>query len=142
MAAVAPAVFEHSSTSGSSNSTSPSLYSDERLPLADFTPTKPEHFDSDYYSGQALFAGQQQVVPTSTEPDPLSVHKESVRPAEDQNLLGDDRVLCNFMALEDRIQPCRDYFRKTQIEVKEPMRRVLTEWMADVSFSHGIGVHF
>jgi len=52
----------------------------------------------------------------------------------DRTLLLDDRILQNLLAAEDHCLPNFTYF-DFQPEIKPPMRRVLANWMLDVSLT-------
>ena len=52
----------------------------------------------------------------------------------DRTLLLDDRVLQNLLAAEDQCLPNFSYF-DFQPEIKPHMRKVLANWMLDVSYT-------
>ena len=51
----------------------------------------------------------------------------------DPVLLDDDRVLQNLLKTEERYSPSTSYFECVQTEVSPPMRKVVAEWMLEVS---------
>ena len=58
----------------------------------------------------------------------------SVKSSVDPALVENDRVLMNLIRAEPRYLPkYNDYFRTVQVEVKAHMRKVVADWMFDVS---------
>ena len=56
-----------------------------------------------------------------------------VRAARDRSLLEDPRVLLQLLALEERYLPRTSYFKCVQKDIKPYMRRILADWMLEVS---------
>lgn len=51
----------------------------------------------------------------------------------DPALLGDDRVLQNLLQTEERYAPSRSYFECVQRDISPLMRKIVAEWMLEVS---------
>lgn len=51
----------------------------------------------------------------------------------DPALLGDDRVLQNLLQTEERYAPNRSYFECVQRDISPLMRKIVAEWMLEVS---------
>lgn len=59
---------------------------------------------------------------------------KSQRAIADPVLLNDKRVLANLLATEDKYLPHTCYFNCVQTDIQPYMRKMVTEWMAEVSF--------
>lgn len=51
----------------------------------------------------------------------------------DPALLGDDRVLQNLLKTEERYAPSSSYFECVQRDISPLMRKIVAEWMLEVS---------
>lgn len=58
---------------------------------------------------------------------------KSQRAVPDPVLLNDKRVLENLLATEDKYLPHTCYFNCVQTDIQPYMRKMVTEWMAEVS---------
>lgn len=54
----------------------------------------------------------------------------------DPALLGDDRVLQNLLKTEERYAPSSSYFECVQKDITPLMRKIVAEWMLEVSLFH------
>lgn len=54
------------------------------------------------------------------------------RAYEDPVLLNDERVLQNLMSAEDKYVPPACYFNCVQTDIRPFMRKMVSEWMAEV----------
>lgn len=61
-------------------------------------------------------------------------HRDFLPASYDMNILNDQRPLKNMLALEGRTLANPDYFQTVQVEVLPEMRKVVTQWMLEVSF--------
>lgn len=55
------------------------------------------------------------------------------RAYEDPVLIKDERVLHNLLTTEDRYLPSPSYFNCVQTDIKPYMRRMVAQWMLEVS---------
>lgn len=60
--------------------------------------------------------------------------ENETRAYHDPNLLSDDRVLQNLLRAEERNSLPSNAFPSVQTEVNEHMRKIVAEWMLEVSF--------
>lgn len=51
----------------------------------------------------------------------------------DPAVLGDDRVLQNLLKTEERYAPSSSYFECVQRDISPLMRKIVAEWMLEVS---------
>lgn len=58
------------------------------------------------------------------------------RAYNDQNLITDERVLENLLKNEERNSLTTNTFPSEQREVNEHMRKIVAEWMLEVSFRY------
>lgn len=58
---------------------------------------------------------------------------EPCRAYADPALLGDDRVLQNLLQTEERYAPSSSYFECVQRDISPLMRKIVAEWMLEVS---------
>uniref|UniRef100_A0A0B6ZC50 Uncharacterized protein n=1 Tax=Arion vulgaris TaxID=1028688 RepID=A0A0B6ZC50_9EUPU len=61
---------------------------------------------------------------------------KSQRAIADPVLLNDNRVLTNLLATEDKYLPHTCYFNCVQTDIQPYMRKMVTEWMAEVCSEH------
>lgn len=54
----------------------------------------------------------------------------------DPALLGDERVLQNLLKTEERYAPSSSYFECVQRDISPLMRKIVAEWMLEVSLVH------
>lgn len=62
------------------------------------------------------------------------------RAYEDPVLLKDNRVLQNLLSTEDRYVPTTCYFKCVQKDIRPYMRKMVSDWMAEVSHLHFLHV--
>lgn len=62
------------------------------------------------------------------------------RAYEDPVLIQDGRVLLSLLALEDRYQPNPNYFNCVQKDIKRYMRKMVAQWMLEVTAKHLLSV--
>ena len=71
------------------------------------------------------------------EGESLSALEESYRPFvesfKDPALIEDHRVLQNLLKTEDRYVPSPTYFKFVQTDSRERMRKIIVQWMYEVS---------
>jgi len=58
----------------------------------------------------------------------------------DPALLGDDRVLQNLLQTEERYAPSRSYFECVQRDISPLMRKIVAEWMLEVSEAESLSL--
>lgn len=59
----------------------------------------------------------------------------------DPTLLEDDRVLKNLLKSEERFAPRSSYFQCVQTDISPVMRKIVAEWMLEVSYQKSFPVH-
>lgn len=59
----------------------------------------------------------------------------------DPALLEDDRVLKNLLKSEERFAPRSSYFQCVQTDISPVMRKIVAEWMLEVSNQKSFPVH-
>ncbi len=61
------------------------------------------------------------------------ISQDSCHAGKDRNVFEDERVLRDLLATEHLYVPQCDYFTMVQTDVKPFMRKVVTQWMLEVS---------
>ena len=62
-----------------------------------------------------------------------TTEEQECRAYPDAAILGDARVLQNLLKTEERYMPGNSYFECVQVDISELMRKIVAEWMLEVS---------